>query len=302
MMDNFFKKKLVFEDDVLKLKIEDKVVNKVINFYNEAPFPNYENNDDKSTIVFKGDNNYLAKEFKKYIGFNKDVLEVGCGTGQLSLYFAIGNNNRIFALDPTLSSIKLGLDFSKKNKIRNIKFINADVFDDVFNEECFDFIWSNGVLHHTKDPKLGFKIISKYLKKNGYILVGLYNLYGRTRTIFRRFLYKIFGKSIVMLLDPILRNIKKGNQEQIKAWIRDQYEHPVESLHTLDEVFSWFKENNIEFVNSIPICDLKENQTDSIFANSSKGTFLSRFFSQISMLFNTLGDDGGLFVVIGKKK
>ena len=37
MMDNFFKK-LVFEDDVLKLKIEDKVVNKVINFYNEAPF------------------------------------------------------------------------------------------------------------------------------------------------------------------------------------------------------------------------------------------------------------------------
>ena len=302
MMDNFFKKKLVFEDDVLKLKIEDKVVNKVINFYNEAPFPNYENNDDKSTIVFKGDNNYLAKEFKKYIGFNKDVLEVGCGTGQLSLYFAIGNNNRIFALDPTLSSIKLGLDFSKKNKIRNIKFINADVFDDVFNEECFDFIWSNGVLHHTKDPKLGFKIISKYLKKNGYILVGLYNLYGRSRTIFRRFLYKIFGKSIVMLLDPILRNIKKGNQEQIKAWIRDQYEHPVESLHTLDEVFSWFKENNIEFVNSIPICDLKENQTDSIFANSSKGTFLSRFFSQISMLFNTLGDDGGLFVVIGKKK
>ena len=302
MMDNFFKKKLVFEDDVLKLKIEDKVVNKVINFYNEAPFPNYENNDDKSTIVFKGDNNYLAKEFKKYIGFNKDVLEVGCGTGQLSLYFAIGNNNRIFALDPTLSSIKLGLDFSKKNKIRNIKFINADVFDDVFNEECFDFIWSNGVLHHTKDPKLGFKIISKYLKKNGYILVGLYNLYGRSRTIFRRFLYKIFGKSIVMLLDPILRNIKKGNQEQIKAWIRDQYEHPVESLHTLDEVFSWFKENNIEFVNSIPICDLKENQTDAIFANSSKGTFLSRFFSQISMLFNTLGDDGGLFVVIGKKK
>ena len=301
-MDNFFKKKLVFEDDVLKLKIEDKVVNKVINFYNEAPFPNYENNDDKSTIVFKGDNNYLAKEFKKYIGFNKDVLEVGCGTGQLSLYFAIGNNNRIFALDPTLSSIKLGLDFSKKNKIRNIKFINADVFDDVFNEECFDFIWSNGVLHHTKDPKLGFKIISKYLKKNGYILVGLYNLYGRSRTIFRRFLYKIFGKSIVMLLDPILRNIKKGNQEQIKAWIRDQYEHPVESLHTLDEVFSWFKENNIEFVNSIPICDLKENQTDSMFANSSKGTFLSRFFSQISMLFNTLGDDGGLFVVIGKKK
>ena len=300
-MDKFFKKELVLHDNILKYKINDKVANKVINFYNEAPFPNYEKDDDKSSIIFKGNKNYLAKQFKKFVGFDKNILEVGCGTGQLSLYFAIGNNNRIFALDPTLESIKLGFDFSKKNKIQNIKFINADVFDDIFNDECFDFVWSNGVLHHTKDPKLGFRIISKYLKKNGYILVGLYNMYGRSRTIFRRFLYKIFGKSIVMILDPILRNIKKGNKAQIKAWIRDQYEHPVESLHTLDEVLLWFDENNIKFVNSIPVCDLKENQKNSLFTSSSKGTFFSRFFSQISMLFNNLGDDGGLFVVIGKK-
>ena len=41
--------------------------------------------------------NYLAREFKKYVGFGKKILEVGCGTGQLSLYFAIGTNNRVFA-------------------------------------------------------------------------------------------------------------------------------------------------------------------------------------------------------------
>jgi hypothetical protein len=29
---------------------------------------------------------------------------------------------------------------------------------------------------------------------------------------------------------------------------------------------------------------------------------LTRFFSQIFMLFGNLGSDGGLFVVIGKKK
>ena len=49
------------------------------------------------------------------------------------------------------------------------------------------------------------------LKTNGYILVGLYNRYGRLRTVFRQYLFKLFGKRIVMLLDPILRNIKKGN-------------------------------------------------------------------------------------------
>ena len=298
----FKNNQIKIDDNVVKLNINDTIVEKVIDFYNEAPFPNYENKDDKSSINQKGDNNYLAKQFKNFIGFNKDILEVGCGTGQLSLYFSIGNNNRVYALDPTLVSINLGNDFAKKNKIENVKFVNADIFDDVFNEETFDFIWTNGVLHHTKNPKLAFEITSKYLKKNGYILVGLYNKYGRARTLFRRFLYKFLGKFIVMLLDPTLRKIKKGNDNQIKSWIRDQYEHPVESLHTLDEVLKWFEDNKIEFINSIPQCDIKKETSKSLFTKTSKGTFLSRFFSQISMLFNELGSDGGLFIVIGKKK
>ena len=301
-MNKIFKKKNIeLINNLIKLKIKDTTVEKVIDFYNEAPFPNYEKNDDKSSINHKGDTNYLANEFKNFIGFNKDVLEVGCGTGQLSIYFAIGNNNRVYALDPTLASIKLGKDFSEKNKIENVKFVNADIFDDIFHDESFDFIWTNGVLHHTKNPKLAFHIISKYLKKNGYILVGLYNKYGRARTLFRRFLYKLFGKSVVMFLDPTLRKIKKGNDNQIKSWIRDQYEHPVESLHTLDEVLKWFDENKIEFINSIPQCDISKETSKSLFTKSSHGTFLSRFFSQISMLFNELGSDGGLFIVIGKK-
>lgn len=301
-MNGIFKKDFIEDDNLIKVKINDQVVKKVINFYNESPFPNYQDHDDKSSISYKGEKNFLAEKFKKFIGFNKHVLEVGCGTGQLSLYFSIGNNNKIYALDPTLESIKLGKDFSKKNNIKNVKFVNADIFDDIFKDKSFDFIWTNGVLHHTKDPKLAFDIISKYLKKNGYILVGLYNKYGRARTIFRRYLYKVFGKSVVMFLDPILRNTKKDNKLQIKSWIRDQYEHPIESLHTLDEVLDWFGSNDIEFINSIPRCDIQEKDNTNLFEKSSKGTFLSRLFSQISILFNNLGSDGGLFIVIGKKK
>jgi SAM-dependent methyltransferase len=300
-MTKIFKKDFVSKENLIQLDIKDKVVKEVINFYKEAPFPNYEDEDDKSTINFKGDQNILAKRFKDFIGFNKDVLEVGCGTGQMSLYFSIGTNNRVFALDPTIASINLGKTFANQNKIKNIKFVNADIFDDVFENEVFDFIWSNGVLHHTKDPSKGFDVVSKYLKKNGYILVGLYNKFGRLRTIFRRLLYKIFGKSVILLLDPIVRNLKKNSNLQINSWIRDQYEHPVESLHTLDEVLVWFERNNIEFINSIPSCDLNSDDGLNLFKKHSKGTFLSRFFSQVSMLFNNLGADGGLFIVIGKK-
>ena len=300
-MASIFKKKYIIKENFIQFNIDDSTVEKVIDFYSESPFPNYEKNDDKSSINFKGDKNYLSREFKRFIGFNKDVLEVGCGTGQLSLYFGIGTNNRVFALDPTINSINLGNEFSKKNKINNVKFVNADIFDDVFNNRSFDFIWTNGVLHHTKNPSLAFDLISKYLKNNGYILLGLYNKYGRQRTLFRRILYKIFGSTLIKLLDPTLRNIKKGNDQQIKAWIRDQYEHPVESLHTLDEVLKWFKKNNIEFINSVPSCNFNYNKTLNLFEKTSKGNFFSRLYSQISMLFNNLGADGGLFIVIGKK-
>lgn len=300
-MKKIFKENFTTKENLIQFDINDKIVKKVINFYTEAPFPNYEDGDDKSSINSKGEKNYLAKKFKDFIGFNKDVLEVGCGTGQLSLYFSIGTNNRVFALDPTIASINLGKTFANKNKIKNVKFVNADIFDDVFENEVFDFIWTNGVLHHTKDPSRSFEIISKYLKKNGYILVGLYNKFGRLRTVFRRLLYKIFGKSIILLLDPTVRELKKDKSQQIESWIRDQYEHPVESLHTLDEVFEWFEKNNIEFINSIPSCDLNDNFDSNLFKKSRKGSYISRFFSQISMIFNNLGADGGLFIVIGKK-
>ena len=230
---NFFKKKYFIEDEIIKFQIGDDITKKVADFYNIKPFPHYANNENKHTLLLKGSKNLLAYQFKKYAGFNKNILEVGPGTCQLSMYLAIGTNNQIVALDPTLESLKLGQKFAKLNNIKNINFVNADIFDDVLEENVFDFVWCNGVLHHTKDPYNAFKIILKSVKKDGYIIVGLYNKFGRIRTKIRKFFYKIFGKKLLMLFDPILRSIKKNSEEQIEAWTRDQYKHPVESLHTL---------------------------------------------------------------------
>ena len=128
---NFLKKKINKEDLIFKFEINDNETKKVTSFYKESPFPNYKSNDDKSTILDKGNKNYLTSKFKNFIGYKKDVLEVGCGTGQLAIYFALGTNNRVVGLDPTIESLKLAADFSKKQNIDNIDFINADIFDDV---------------------------------------------------------------------------------------------------------------------------------------------------------------------------
>ena len=299
-MEDFLKKENYTNEKILSFEIKDTSTNKVKKFYKESPFPNYKDTDNKSTILEKGDKNALAAQFKKFIGYKKKVLEVGCGTGQLSIYFSIGTNNEVVGLDPTIESLVLAKNFSEKNNISNVKLVNADIFDDVLNDNYFDFIWCNGVLHHTKDPYGAFKILIKSLKINGYVLIGLYNKYGRVRTIIRRYIYKIFGRKILSKIDPTLRNLKLDHDEQT-AWIRDQYTHPIESLHTIDEVLKWFKEYNIDFISSIPSSDF-DYDYENIFDKKNNGTLFSRILNQILMVFNRLGSDGGLFVVIGKKK
>ena len=296
---NFLKKETNKENNIIRFDINDIETKKVTSFYKESPFPNYKLDDNKSTILEKGNKNYLTSKFKDFIGYKKDVLEVGCGTGQLAIYFALGTNNRVVGLDPTIESLELAADFSKKHNIGNIDFVNADIFDDVLTDRFFDFIWCNGVLHHTKDPYEAFRVLIKSLKNEGYVLIGLYNKIGRIRTIFRRYMFKIFGENFLDFFDPTLRNLK-NNKEEKKAWIRDQYVHPIESLHTIDNVLGWFEKNNIEFINSIPSANFDEND-DNLFIKKSKGNLYSRIINQLSMIFNNLGSDGGLFIVIGKK-
>ena len=295
-----FKKELIKDGLIYKKEISDSSAKKVADFYKVSPFPNYKHDDNKDSILKRGEKNFLASTFKDFIGYNKNVLEVGCGTGQLALYFSIGTNNHVIGLDATIESLELANNFSKKNKINNINFVNADIFDDVLQDDCFHFIWCNGVLHHTKDPAGAFKILIQSLKNKGYILIGLYNRIGRFRTIIRKYIYKIFGIKILNFLDSTLKNLKYSEKEK-KSWVNDQYHHPIESLHTIDEVLTWFSENKIDFINSIPCCTFEENSEVNFFKKHSRGNLFSRVSNQFNMIFNNLGSDGGLFVVIGRK-
>ena len=294
-------KNFKLNDGINDFNIKDPVTSKVKEFYQEDPFPNYKIDDNKHTILQAGNNNWLMNELKKFIGFNKFLIEVGSGTCQLSNYLAIGTNNQIYAFDSTLQSLKIGKEFAEKNNIQNVNFVRGDIFDKIFKDEIFDFVWCNGVLHHTKNPYEAFKCIIPCLKKNGYIFIGLYNKIGRLRTKFRKYIYKIFGKKILIKLDPVLRNIPNNSQDKINAWIKDQYTHPVESTHTFDEILRWFKMNNIEFINSIPECSFFNN-TKKKFEKNSESTFIERILQQFMMIFTSFGSEGGVFIFIGKKK
>ncbi len=308
-----FKKETKEVDGIISHKIDNNSTKEVSKFYTVKPFPNYDEDDNKSSILKKGNMNYLAKNLKKFLKLNSKFIEVGSGTCQLSNYFAIGTNMEVVALDATRESIKIGRKFAKDNNVDNVKFVNGDIFDDLFEKEYFDVLWTNGVLHHTNDPKKAFDTCIKWLKPQGYVVIGLYNFYGRFRTNFRRIIYNFLGKKIgrqyLKVFDPTLRNLKK-NSDSIDAWIQDQYEHPVESSHTFNDVFKWFENNNIQPICSIPSLKMYDYKHE-VFKNFESETInlkqrktveiLNEVMIQIFMNFNRFGDDGGLFVVIGKK-
>ena len=297
---NYFKENVIIDENGIYQKETKAEATKLIEkFYKTEPFPNYKKDENKSSILKTGDSNLVAKKIKEKFKFGKNILEVGAGTCQLSNYLAIGTNNKIFALDATIESLKLGKKFSDENSIKNTTFIKADLFDDLFVHNMFDLVWCSGVLHHTKDPYGGFRNIQNFIKKDGYIIIGLYNKIFRIKTVVRQFLYKFFGKKIVMVLDPHLRKIK-NEDKKIDAWINDQYEHPIESMHTFDEVLKWFDLNDIEFINSIPC--LGNFNDNEIFERNNRGDKLSRMLTQFFSIFSPLANEGGLFIMIGKKK
>ena len=295
-----FKTKIKNKSGIFTTELFYKNTETVKKFYKDSPFPNYKNQENKASLVDTGNYNNFMKNLKQAIGYNKKILEVGSGTCQLSNYLAIGTNNHCYAFDPTWESLLLGKKFASDNEIKNVSFVNGDLFDDVFEESSFDIVICSGVLHHTKNPQLGFENILRYLKKNGYVIIGLYNQIGRLRTNFRQLIYKNINKNLALFMDPIVRKMNKNENEKRKSWIRDQYEHPIESSHTIDEVLNWFDKKEVDFINVFPN-DLLSKNNEKIFDKIQKNDRFERIMQQISMLFNTSGSEGGLFIMIGKK-
>jgi SAM-dependent methyltransferase len=176
-----------------------------------------------------------------------------------------------------------------------------NLFRPSFAPEVFDVVLCNGVLHHTADPFGGFRCIVPLVKPGGYIVIGLYNKYGRLFTDLRRQIFKVTGGH-AKWVDPILRQAGMSGGKR-RAWFADQYQHPHESKHTFGEVLQWFSQTGIEFVRGIPALRPQDDglKGDSLFESQSTGTTVERGIVQASEIVAPGQREGGFFIMIGKK-
>ena len=274
------------------------VTTTVQGFYDEAPFPNYNDMDTVDDLVRRARTSVFARLLGEQIPMGANVLEVGCGTGQLSNYLAAVCTARIYGADLTPASLRLAAGFARMNDLTGVRFLRMNLFSPCIRPGSMDLVISNGVLHHTADTRRAFLSIAPLVRPGGHIVIGLYNRIGRLRTDLRRVLYQRFGER-VLVLDPHLR--KPLSPDKRRAWIRDQYCHPQERKHSFDEVLDWFKEAGFSFVSSIPKIIGTFSAEERLFKHKSVGEKSDRFYAQIGMLLSQLGGEGGLFIMIGRR-
>lgn len=278
------------------------VTDSVRAFYEENPFPNYDDVDSVFRLAQKAEQGFFARMLNEQIPPGSRVLEVGCGTGQLSNYLgSMGGNRRVFGTDLCLNSLKLAERFRRQNEIENLVFLQMNLFRPTLPPNSFDVVICSGVLHHTSDPERGFHSIVGLVREGGILIIGLYNALGRVPNDLRMLLFKIFGKRLLGL-DRHLRNPNLG-EEKRRVWFKDQYEHPHESRHTMDEVLQWFKKANVQFVNALPAPVLFQpfSPDSRLFEPHSAGNRFERFLVQLNLLLQG-GREGGYFIMIGRRR
>jgi SAM-dependent methyltransferase len=269
-------------------------------FYEENPFPNYDGHDSAETLRQKARRGVYAALLDDQIPPYARVLEVGCGTGQLSNFLACCSTRTIFGADMCLNSLRLGDNFRHANGLNNLGFCQMNLFRPVFRPESFDAVISNGVLHHTSDPFGGFRSISRLVKPGGVIMIGLYNTYGRLLTDVRRYLFNTFGEGLTFF-DSRLRD-KSLDETRRRTWFMDQYKHPHESKHTYGEVLDWFEQTGFRFLNSVPkVSGGQLTQNERLFEPHSRGSSFKRFMVQSGMIIKG-AREGGLFIMIGRRQ
>ncbi len=268
-------------------------------FYEETPFPDYDDFDSVASLQRKARTGRFARLLDEQVPRAARVLECGCGTGQLANFLSIGGRT-VFATDICINSLRLGRDFARQHHLERTHFLQMNLFRPAFKAGSFHLVISNGVLHHTSNPFLGFRTLGGLVRPGGYLLVGLYHRHGRWITNARQALFRITGDRL-RFLDPNLRSRDVGEAKK-RAWFADQYRHPHESKHSLGEVLQWIGATDLQFVNCLPALRLFQPFSDSgnLFEVHPPGHVIERSLAEIGMALRG-SREGGFFIVIAKK-
>jgi SAM-dependent methyltransferase len=288
------------EDDLPDLRLPaDARSEEVREFYSAAPFPGYPPRDSWSALRARAERSEFACLLDRAIPGDARVLELGCGTGQMSLFLATADRIVVGA-DMTRASLRLASAAARRFGVGCVQFVETDLRAPGLRAGAFDVVYSSGVLHHTPDPRASFGSMVRLVRPGGLVVLGLYNAYARAPHRLRRLIARLTRYRFIPF-DPVLRD-RCGEPERREAWLRDQYLHPEEHLHTIAEVRRWFRDNDVDYLRTYPSTIIGEPPLEGVglFEPAEDDWGLENLIAQLTWA-TTLSHEGGLWITIGRR-
>ena len=279
----------------LRLPVEGQT-EVVRQFYNAAPFPGYPPNDSLTWLRTRAERSAFARLLDASIPGDARIVEIGCGTGQMSLYLARADRI-VVGCDLSRGALSLGASAARRWGVDKVRFVECDLANLPLQDGAFDVVYCSGVLHHTPDPRASFGAIARAVRPGGTIVIGLYNRYARIPLKLRRIVARLTNYRWIPF-DPVLRE-RDAEPARREAWLRDQYRHPEEHSHSVAEVRRWFDENGIDFVSTYPTT-LIGHEPEDLFAPAEDEWAPETVIAQLAWM-RSLGGEGGLFVMVGRR-
>ena len=131
------------------------------------------------------------------------ALDDGCGSGRYTVALKHLGFRKVIGIDLGKTAMLQTQELLAQRGIAGISFCEGSVLELPFDDDSFDFVFCNGVLHHTVDTQQGLNEVYRTLKTGGRAWIYVYNrdgLYWKIRKMLRRVLKHVPREESYMVL------------------------------------------------------------------------------------------------------
>lgn len=173
----------------------------------------------------------VIQKTKKILNNNHKVLEIGCGTGIISLGIA-DQVNSVIAIDISPKMIEVAKQKAERLRIKNVRFEIADGYSLQYENDMFDVVVLSNILHIVKEPNTLLFEAYRLLKPKGY-LVTLTDCYSEPTSFSMKF--QIFIYTVMKVLGITYLN-KFRKSDVLKLFEKNNYKTLEEDIVNISPV------------------------------------------------------------------
>ena len=201
---------------------------------------------------------------------SKTALDCGCGGGRYTVALQKLGFKHVIGIDYSDMNIQTARARADAKNMRNIEYILGDVHNLPFEDHTFDFVFCNGVLHHSRSIAKDIEELARVMKPGAegwlYLINKPGGIHWDTVELLRRIMRPVsqeYARKTLRLL---------GIPENRVFRILDHIMVPINTRSTAEEIEAMFLANNIcnfrrlergtDFDMIEKIWQLRNNQSD----------------------------------------